>query len=107
MPTVASGSSGANANGKRPRDTIDTATAATDSASATAVASDISAHGNISHHAGHPGTHPAGYTWTKPEDAPGYAWQNRKSQEEANRAYEQGVVHKDRSIGSKCHFQLF
>ncbi|KAI9722755.1 MAG: hypothetical protein M1828_004451 [Chrysothrix sp. TS-e1954] len=41
-----------------------------------------------------------GYTWTKEEDAPGYAWKNRKAQDEANRAWGQ-IVQKEEMIGRR------
>jgi hypothetical protein len=40
-----------------------------------------------------------GYTWTRDEDAPGYAWMNAKSREDAQRAYGQ-IVDKERMIKS-------
>ena len=41
-----------------------------------------------------------GYTWTNEEDAPGYSWLNKKTQDDAGRAWEQ-IVDKNRSIASK------
>jgi hypothetical protein len=41
-----------------------------------------------------------GYTWTRDEDAPGYAWMNVKAREDAQRAYSQ-IVDKDRMIKSE------
>ncbi|KAL9092280.1 MAG: hypothetical protein Q9165_004454 [Trypethelium subeluteriae] len=43
---------------------------------------------------------PTGYQWVRPEDEPGYAWKNRKAQEEALKALDQ-VVDKERMIGAK------
>jgi hypothetical protein len=42
----------------------------------------------------------SGYKWEREEDAPGYAWMNIKTSEEASRAWAQ-VVEKDRRIGNK------
>ncbi|KAI9656880.1 MAG: hypothetical protein M1821_003519 [Bathelium mastoideum] len=45
----------------------------------------------------HEGT---GYQWIRVEDEPGYAWRNRKAQEEAMKALEQ-IVDKEKMIGSR------
>lgn len=44
----------------------------------------------------------SGYTWTREEDAPGYAWNNHKAKEEASREFSR-FVDKDRMIkGEFC-----
>lgn len=119
MPSVAPSASGANANGKRPLDSLDNPASATSSlpldgsfdainagiASANEAANPVntSANSNGSGNQQHKvQTHAAtGYSWSRQEDAPGYAWQNRKAQEEANRAWEMGIVAKDRAVGSE------
>lgn len=99
MPSVAASASGANANGKRPLETLDGIAESTlaSSEGGTAVAQtqpQIRAQQIHTHDA-------SGYTWTKPEHAPGYAWSNRKAVEEAARAWETGVVAKERAIKSE------
>ncbi|KAK1075030.1 hypothetical protein LTR48_009283, partial [Friedmanniomyces endolithicus] len=42
----------------------------------------------------------SGYTWEKLEDEPGYAWLNKKAQDERQRAWE-GMVHKDCVVGNR------
>lgn len=74
---------GLNANGKR---TLDAATGVAES---TAPAS--SSKGKYI------GQHPAGYTWDKEEDAPGYLWNNEKAQQEALRALNQ-IIDTDQMI---------
>ncbi|KAL2353880.1 hypothetical protein BJ546DRAFT_979304 [Cryomyces antarcticus] len=46
------------------------------------------------------GTAKNGYTWNRVEDAPGYAWKNRRAMEEAERAWAT-ITHKDRMIKNK------
>lgn len=46
-----------------------------------------------------------GYRWSRDEDAPGYAWRNKKAVEEYNRAWEQ-LVDRDRTIGRKLRDAL-
>jgi len=113
MPTVAASSSGANANGKRPLDTLDGTIDAASGIDAdsptnsTAIANGTKATGTSGNQKVH--THASsGYTWTRAEDGPGYAWINRKAQEDANRAWETGIVGKDRVIQSMLlvHFSL-
>ncbi|KAF2234636.1 hypothetical protein EV356DRAFT_515020 [Viridothelium virens] len=43
---------------------------------------------------------PTGYQWIRQEEEPGYAWKNRKAQEEAMKMLDQ-VVDKERMIGAK------
>ena len=83
MPTAES----LNANGKR---TFDAATGV--AAGSSASASDAKAT--------HLGKHPAGYVWDKDEDAPGYAWNNEKAQQEALRAMSQ-IIDVDMMIKGK------
>ena len=42
----------------------------------------------------------SGYRWEKEEDAPGFAWNNHKAREEAQRAWT-GVVAQERQIGNR------
>jgi len=50
---------------------------------------------------GHKFVHPpTGYTWSRDEDAPGYAWKNKKAQEEYARAMDQ-IQDKDKMIKRK------
>lgn len=88
MPTSASGSAIANANGKRPINTISNG-------------ADESEHLAAMHANGKPRqefptkTHErSGYTWSREEDAPGYAWLNKKAMDEAHRAWD-SLVHKE------------
>ncbi|KAL1306859.1 hypothetical protein AAFC00_005511 [Neodothiora populina] len=107
MPTVALAASGANANGKRPRDLLDTSTEESSmTIQANGVRTDVAGSdqtpASTLAHSLPPKVHAAsGYSYTCPEDAPGYAWQNRKAQEEAGRSWEQGVVNKDRTVGTR------
>ena len=41
-----------------------------------------------------------GYQWIRPEDEPGYAWKNRKAQEEAVKALDQ-IVDKEKMVGAR------
>ncbi|KAF1357027.1 hypothetical protein BDV97DRAFT_23813 [Delphinella strobiligena] len=108
MPAVTPSASGANVNGKRPLESVDGSTTAMNSTT-TPVVQSTAGNGNAGNSLGSAQTHPpqpkvhqpSGYSWTKPEDAPGYSWQNRKAQEEASRAWEQGIVNKDRSVGNR------
>jgi hypothetical protein len=43
---------------------------------------------------------PTGYQWINNEDAPGWAWENRKAMEEAVKALE-GVIDKGKMVGTK------
>ncbi|KAI9700186.1 MAG: hypothetical protein M1820_006854 [Bogoriella megaspora] len=43
---------------------------------------------------------PSGYKWTRLEDEPGYAWKNRKAQEEHNKALE-SIVGKEAMVGMR------
>lgn len=42
----------------------------------------------------------SGYQWEKDEDAPGYAWKNKRAADDANRAWDT-VVEKDKMIGTR------
>lgn len=39
----------------------------------------------------------SGYTWSREEDAPGYAWLNKKALDEYHRAWD-SLVHKDSTV---------
>lgn len=41
-----------------------------------------------------------GYQWIRPEDEPGYAWKNRKAQEEAMKALDQ-IAEKEKMVGAR------
>ncbi|KAF2094855.1 hypothetical protein NA57DRAFT_45542 [Rhizodiscina lignyota] len=47
----------------------------------------------------------SGYMWEREEDAPGYAWKNKKAQEDFHRSWE-NIVGKDHMIGSKSLFDV-
>lgn len=51
------------------------------------------------------GVHPGGYAWYRPEDEPGFAWKNKKAQEEWGRAWDQ-VLDKDIMVLSKLGWVL-
>ena len=89
MPTAASGSAIANANGKRPLNTI---------------SNGLDDGGEGARPIDHPRrefptqTHAAsGYKWDRAEDEPGYAWLNKKAKDEMERAVA-GMVHKDNVV---------
>lgn len=84
MPTVSPTVNGANSNGKRPhtalsdRDELDNMMA--------------SGNGRMDFPAK---THQqSGYSWSRAEDEPGYAWLSKKSVDEGNRAWD-GLVHRE------------
>ena len=85
----------ANSNGKRPLNTI--SNGADEAIDLTGEAKGKSrAHQDFP-----PRTHgPSGYTWSRHEDEPGYAWVNKKALDEQHRAWE-GVVHRDLMIKSE------
>jgi hypothetical protein len=92
MPTVAPAASGANMNGKRPISSIDQSQELQGGVSlAAAIPTDASIRATST------------YQYTQPEDAPGYAWRNKKAQDDFNRAWD-SLVDKNRKIGStsKC-----
>ncbi|KAI4742872.1 hypothetical protein E4T50_06739 [Aureobasidium sp. EXF-12298] len=89
MPTVAPSTSGANMNGKRPISSIDHSQESQGGVSLTAaVPTDASIRASTS------------YQYTQPEDAPGYAWKNKKAQDDFGRAWD-SLVDKNRKIGNK------
>lgn len=45
-------------------------------------------------------THPSGYQFSRVEDEPGYAWLNKKAQDEYQRAWDQ-LSHKDAMVKSE------
>lgn len=94
--TAATGLSGANANGKRPLSTLDgngdaLSTSATLRGGGQALAVEAP---RVRTHAG------SGYSWSKQEDEPGWASNNKRAVEEANRAWD-SLVLKDRRVGSE------
>ena len=116
MPTSASGATLANANGKRPINTISNGAEDADveemaamqppnnQSSGTTTLPSIT-----SSNAGNVGkmrqqqefptkTHQAsGYSWNKAEDEPGHAWLNKKALDEYHRAWD-ALVHKDSMV---------
>ncbi|KAI5275676.1 hypothetical protein E4T47_01378 [Aureobasidium subglaciale] len=91
MPTVAPSASGANMNGKRPISSIDPSQDLNGGVSLSAhIPTDAQVRANAA----------TIYQYTKPEDAPGYAWKNKKAQDEFNRAWE-SLVDKNRVIGNR------
>jgi hypothetical protein len=90
MPTVTPSASGANMNGKRPISSIDHSQESQGGVSLTAaIPTDASIRASTS------------YQYTQPEDAPGYAWKNKKAQDDFSRAWD-SLVDKNRRIGSTC-----
>jgi len=95
--TLTSTSTMSNSNGKRPLNTISNGTdtllsgeTRSKTRSTPAQAQDFP-----------PRTHAAsGYTWSRHEDEPGYAWSNKKALDERQRAWE-GLVHKELMVRSK------
>lgn len=92
MPTSAPGVAGANANGKRPIQTISNGAdelAAMTGVGVTKVRQDFP-----------PKTHQlSGYTWSRVEEEPGYAWTNKKAVDEMHRAWDQ-LLHRDYMVKS-------
>ena len=88
MPTVASGSAVANANGKRPLNNISNGL-------------DDADEGSPSRREFAPKTHAAsGYKWDRAEDEPGFAWTTKKAKDEYIRAFD-AMAHRDSFIGGK------
>lgn len=88
MPTVAPSASGANMNGKRPISSIDQSQESQGGVSlSAAIPTDASIRATNT------------YQYTQPEDAPGYAWKNKKAQDDFSRAWD-SLVDKNRRIGS-------
>ncbi|KAF2771798.1 hypothetical protein EJ03DRAFT_325440 [Teratosphaeria nubilosa] len=86
---------GANANGKRPINTISNG-AEDDETEVVGESSKMKGEANAKEHP--PRTHEkSGYTWTKWEDAPGHSWSSRKAIDEFNRAMD-GLVQKESVI---------
>ena len=88
MPTTASGSTLANANGKRPINTISNGA---DDAEELAA---MQANGKTRQEFPTKTHERSGYSWNRAEDEPGYAWLNKKALDEYHRAWD-GLVHKD------------
>jgi hypothetical protein len=97
MPTSATGAAIANANGKRPLNTISNGADETDEV--LAMQASGSAAGKVAVRAEFPTkTHErSGYQWNREEDTPGYAWMNKKALDEYHRAVD-GMVHKDHMV---------
>ena len=89
MPASASGSAGANANGKRPINTISNG------------AEEVEELGQKPRQEFPTKTHErSGYKWSRAEDEPGYAWLNKKSMDEYHRTWD-SLVHKDAMVRGK------
>jgi hypothetical protein len=94
MPTL----TGSNANGKRPLTNISNGD---DTSTIIDVTSDAAAASGAKQAQFPPRTHQgSGYTWTRSEDEPGFAWLNKKAVDERNRAWE-GMVSKDAMVRSE------
>ncbi|KAK4507748.1 hypothetical protein PRZ48_001483 [Zasmidium cellare] len=93
MPTSASGSSIANSNGKRPIQTISNGNDDVEELAAMA-------NGKARQDAPAKTHQLSGYSWNRAEDEPGYAWTNKKAQDEYARAWE-GVQHKDAMVKNR------
>jgi hypothetical protein len=99
MPTSASGSAIANANGKRPINTISNGADETDEIlgmrtsanGANAAAGKAKADFPTKTH------ERSGYQWNRTEDEPGYAWLNKKAMDEYHRALD-GLVHRESMV---------
>ncbi|KAK5120972.1 hypothetical protein LTR85_005756 [Meristemomyces frigidus] len=87
----------ANANGKRPIQTISNGTEEDDDVIVMGGGPATANGGGKARQQDNPAkTHAAsGYTWARAEDEPGYAWGNKKASDEMYRAWDREVVHKD------------
>ena len=47
----------------------------------------------------------SGYTWSREEDAPGYAWGNKKAVDEFHRAWD-ALVHKEHMVKGRFHQEI-
>lgn len=116
MPTSAPGVAGANANGKRPINTISNGDEGgvggevvdlTGTAAGSSGVSEGMLAGNDGKGKGQdfqPQIHAAtGYTWSRWEEEPGYAWGNKKAVDESQRAWE-GMVHREGMVKSEYAF---
>jgi hypothetical protein len=100
MPTSASGSAIANANGKRPINTISNGTDDTEEliAMQTGANSAGAAGKGVARQEFPTKTHEqSGYQWNRAEDEPGHAWMNKKALDEYHRAVD-ALVHKDSMV---------
>ncbi|KAK4540543.1 hypothetical protein LTR36_009073 [Oleoguttula mirabilis] len=98
MPSATTTSStSANANGKRPIQTISNGADHDDDGDAIVAMGGGKAGANVKPRQDFPPrTHAgSGYTWARAEDEPGYAWGNKKAQDESYRAWDREVVHKE------------
>lgn len=94
ISTLASSASAPNANGKRPLSTLESTH---DPASPIQPAMLRTTNGAALERQTH---QPSGYSWTQPEDAPGYAWRNKRAVEDAERAWAT-VLDKDKRVASE------
>ncbi|KAK3116495.1 hypothetical protein LTR53_003099 [Teratosphaeriaceae sp. CCFEE 6253] len=92
---------GANSNGKRPLNTISNGTEVVDLVGAANGATEGKGKARAVIQDFPPRTHGAsGYTWSKLEDEPGYAWLNKKALDERQRAWEV-MAHKDNMVKNR------
>ena len=88
MPTAASGAAVANANGKRPLNTISNGVDDGDHEGSGRAIDQPRREFPTKTHAG------SGYKWDRAEEEPGYAWLSKKARDEFERAVS-GMVHRD------------
>lgn len=86
MPAAASGSAIANANGKRPLNTISNGDVEDGTRSIDQPRREFPTK-----------THASGYKWDRAEDEPGHAWLTKKAKDEFSRALD-GMVHRDHVV---------
>jgi hypothetical protein len=89
MPTVASGTHMANSNGKRPHGALQNGVEEDEAVETLPNAGRSNL--LVQTHAS------SGYKWSRAEDEPGYAWSNKKAQDEMNRAMD-SLAHKDIAV---------
>lgn len=99
MPTSASGSAIANANGKRPLNTISNGADDADEILAMQIGANGAGIGKgVTKQEFPTKTHErSGYQWNRAEDEPGYAWLNKKALDEYHRAFD-SLVHKESMV---------
>ena len=105
MPTSASGAAIANANGKRPINTISNGTDDTEELIAMQTGANGAGAAGKARQEFPTKTHErSGYQWNRAEDEPGHAWMNKKALDEYHRAAD-ALVHKDSVVKGECLLQ--
>lgn len=100
MPTSTSGSTIANANGKRPINTI------SNGAEDDEQAPTIQNGGGKARAEFATKTHErSGYSWNRAIDEPGYAWMNKKAMDEFQRAWD-GLVQKENMVKGELYYVM-